>query len=188
MKKWIIVCLTFSLITACDIPSSTAPIRVAYLVQEGGQFSQSELSKHPEILVTSDFEEFKQAARQRVALWIDKNATQLIEEGWLDTMPQASYPIILIGYNNTLLSFRDTLRLCCFLGPQAPDYSDAEPGFSVIKRDSGELFAPITMLQGFRQSPTIDDILKISIDLLDGKITPTPRPTPPENVPTWSPQ
>lgn len=188
MKKWLILCLTLGLITSCDPSPSSAPIRVAYLVQEGGQFTKAELSQYPEILVTSDFQEFKQAARQRVALWIDKNATELIEEGWLDTMPQASYPIVLIGYNNTLLSFGYKLQLCCFGGPPAPDFSEAEPGFSVIMRDSGELGAPDTMLQGFKQTPTIDYVLKLSIDLLDGNITPTPSPTPPEGIATWAPQ
>lgn len=185
--KRMIACFIFSFVTACSLPSSTAPIRVAYLVQAGGQFTKAELSQYSEIFVTGDFDEFRQAARQRVALWIDKNATQLVEEGWLDTMPQALYPIVLIGYNSALLSFRDTLNTCCFLGPPSPDYSDAEPGFSVIMRESGELGAPITLLQGFKQTPTIDYILSLSIDLLDGKITPTPSPTPPKNVPTWSP-
>lgn len=188
MKKWLIFCLALGLIVACVPSSSTAPIRVAYLVQEGGQFTQTELSQYPEILVTSDFQKFKQTARHRVALWIDKNATQLIEEGWLDTMPQASYPIVLIGYNNCLLSFGITLKLCCFGGPIAPDFSDAEPGFSVIMRDSGELGAPTTILQGFKQTPTVDYILKLSIDLLDAKITPIPSPTPPKGVATWAPQ
>lgn len=176
--------LILGLLSSCSTSPST--IRVAYLVQQDGQLPQAELNKHPEILVTHNFEDFKLVARQRIALWIDKDATQLVEEGWLDTMPQASYPIIVVGYYDTLLSFKYKLGICCFLGPAEPDFSGAEPGFSVIERDSGESGTTITMLQGFKQAPTIDDILKISNDLLDGKINPTTAPQSP-NFPTPTP-
>ena len=59
------------------------------------------------------------------------------------------------------------------MGPVQPDYSDAEPGFSIIKRESGESGAQITMLEGFKQTPTVDNLLSISNDLLEGKIEPT---------------
>ena len=178
--------LMLVLLPACSLQASPS-IRVAYLVEQEGQLPQVELTRHPEIFVTSSFVAFKQAARQRIALWIDKNSTKLVDSNWLDQLPQASYPIIVIGYNDTLLAFRDSLNLCCFLGPAIPDYSGAEPGFSVIKRDSAGPFAAITMLEGFKQTPTVEGILQISIDLLDRKIRPTatlaspdvPTPTPP---------
>lgn len=186
------VFLVFSLfLTACNATNLTPQTRVAYLVQPGGHLSQADLVKHPEIFVTSSFNEFRQAARNRIALWIDKNATQLVEEGWLDEMPQASYPIVLVGYNAPWYAFGLQLEMCCFLGgPIGFDLSELEPGFSVIKRESGEFAAPITMLQGFKETPSVDAILKISNDLLDGKIVPTPSatlrpgissPTPPPN-------
>jgi hypothetical protein len=173
LMKLLTVLIAFGLLSACSATTSTASVRVAYLAQEGAQLSQSELDKYPEILVTNSFEKFKEAATYRIALWIDRNATQLVEEGWLDTMPQASYPIIVVGSNDTLLSFKYKLGICCFLGPAMPDFSDAEPGFSVIKRDSREPGAPITILQGFKQTSTVGDILKISNDILDGKVKPT---------------
>ena len=179
--------LIFSLLSSCSISPSPSTIRVAYLIQQTGQLSQTELNKHTEVLVTNSFEELKLAARNRIALWIDKDAAQLVEAGWLDTMPQASYPIIMIGYNDTLLSFKYKLRICCFLGPADPDFSGAEPGFSVIERDSGAPGAPITMLQGFKQAPTVDDILKISNYLLDGKIKPTIAAQPPIILVTATP-
>lgn len=181
--KLLTVLLAFGLLSACNTPAFDQSLRAAYLVQEGGQLSRNDLDKYPEILVTSSFDAFKEAASHRIALWIDKNATQLVEDGWLDTMPQASYPIIVVGYNDTLLSFKYKLGICCFLGPAMPDFSDAEPGFSVIKRDKGEPDASITMLQGFKQTPTVNDILKISNDLLDGKIKPTLVPSLPK-IPT----
>ena len=186
MKKLILFAWSMFLLSACRLQTSPAPIRVAYLVDHGCQLPQNELNKHPEILVTSSFAEFQAAARERIALWIDKNAVKLVDSQWLDELPQSSYPIILVGYNDTLLSFRDSLQLCCFLGPVQRDYSDAEPGFSVIKRDNGEPGAPITMLEGFKQTPTVDDILRISIDLLDGNIEPTAT-LPPPNISTPTP-
>lgn len=186
MKKLVLFSLLILiLLSACGLQAST-PIRVAYLVEQEGQLPQADLNKHPEILVTSNFVEFQKAASHRIALWIDKNAIKLVDSQWLDQLPQSSYPIIVIGYNDTLLSFRDSLQLCCFLGPALPDYSGAEPGFSVFKRDSGEPFAPITMLEGFKQTPTVEDILRISTDLLDGKIQPTAT-LPPPDVPTPTP-
>lgn len=187
MKKLILfLWLLPSLLSACGSQTSIVPIRVAYLVRQGGQLPEAELNRHPEILITDSFAEFQQAAHNPIALWIDKNAVKFVDSAWLDELPQSSYPIILVGYNDTLLSFRDSLQLCCFLGPALPNYSGAEPGFSVFKRESGEPAAQITMLEGFKQTPTVDDILNISIALLDGKIKPTAT-WPPHNIPTPTP-
>jgi len=57
-------------------------------------------------------------------------------------------------------------------------YPDANaPGFSVIERTNGEPDASVTLLQGFKQTPTVDELLKLSNDLLDGKIKPTAVPS-----------
>jgi len=185
-KRVLFLCFLLGFLSACITPVSATPIRVAYLVEQGGQLSQEELKKYPEILVTSTLADFQQAASNRIALWIDKNAVKLVDSQWLDELPQSSDPIILVGYNNTLLSFRDSLQLCCFMGPAQPDYSDAEPGFSIIKRESGEPGAQITMLEGFKQTPTVDDLLRISNDLLEGKIESTATSAQP-SVPTATP-
>jgi hypothetical protein len=161
------------LLSACSRPIS---IRAAYLSQpEDQQLPQAELDKHPEILVTHDLAEVKKTARHRVGLWIDKNAIKLVETGWLDKMPQASYPIVLVGYNDPLVAFGYQLQLCCFLGHVLTDeqYAATEGGFSVIERQSGESGAALIMIQGFQQQPTVEELLKISNDLLDGKIVPT---------------
>jgi hypothetical protein len=106
MKKLVFfLWFLLGLLSACDLQTPTAPIRVAYLVEQEGELSHDELNKHPEILVTSSFVVFQQAARNRIALWIDKNAVKLVDSQWLDALPQSSYPIILVGYNDTLLSF-----------------------------------------------------------------------------------
>ncbi|MGE5464729.1 MAG: hypothetical protein ACM3PS_15310 [Syntrophothermus sp.] len=184
MKKLVLFFLS-CLLVACSLPPQPPAIQAVYLVKQGGQLSENDLKKHPEILATDSFAEFQQAARQRIGLWIDKNAVTLVDSQWLDELPQSSYPIILVGYNDTLLSFRDSLELCCFMGPAGPDFSHAEPGFSVLQRESGEPGASITMLEGFRQTPTVEDLLRISNNLLDGRIQPTPTsPLPPIPTPT----
>ncbi len=179
--------LAAGILAACDPPVSSPSIRAAYLVQPGGQLSAADLAGYPEILVTGRFEEFQQAARRRVALWIDRNAIQLVEEGWLDEMPQASYPIVLVGYNYPYYAFGLQLGICCFLGHFETDHSGFEPGFSVIKRDSGDGSTQPAFLQGFKEIPSVDAILRISNDLLDGKIVPTPSRTPPPGLVTSTP-
>jgi hypothetical protein len=176
--KFVAVLLTIIFLAACSSAPAVAPIRAIYLVQREGQLPQAELDKHPEIFVTDSFEEFKKAARHRIGLWIDKNATQFVEEGWLDKMPQASYPIVLVGYNDPLVAFGYQLQLCCFMGHVLTDeeYAATESGFSVIERENGEPGAALILIQGFKQQPTVDELLKLSNDLLDGKVTPMPSP------------
>jgi hypothetical protein len=186
--KLVIILLALVFVSACSAQTPVVSIRAAYLTQESGQLPQKELDQHPEILVTHNFDEYKQAARQRIALWIDKSAIELVEEGWLDVIPQASYPIILVGYNDPLLAFKYSLTICCFLGPVMPDFSDAEPGFSVIGRANGQPGASVIMLQGFKQTSTLDDILKISNALLEGQIIPTPTLLPKVSMPTPTPE
>lgn len=187
--KFVTVLLTFVFLAACSFATSVAPIRAVYLVQGAGQLPQAELDKHPEILVTHSFAEFKKATRQRVGLWIDKNAIKLVEEGWLDKMPQASYPIVLLGYNDPLVAFGYQLQLCCFMGHVLTDqeYAATESGFSVMERESGEPGAAAIMIQGFPQQPTVEDILKISNELLDERMIHTPTASPGVTVQTATP-
>ncbi len=174
--KFVTVFVILVLLFACSRPIS---IRAAYLTHpEDQQLPQAELDKHPEILVTHDFEEFKKAARHHIGLWIDKNAIELVEGGWLDRMPQASYPMVMVGSNEPWIAFGIELQMCCFTGYIMTDeeYAATESGFSVMERESGEPGAALIMIQGFKQQPTVDDILKISNDFLDGKVTPMPSP------------
>ena len=161
------------LLSACGLMPST-PIRAAYLVHSPGQLPRAELAQHPEILVTSSFAAFQRAARQRIGLWVDINALDLVDSSWFDQMPQAAYPIIVIGYGDSLHAFKNGLGICCFLGPAGtyPGYDD--PGYSVIMRASGEMGATTIFAQDFKQPPHVEDILRINNELLDGNIAPTP--------------
>ena len=170
-------------------PAAAISLRAIYLVQSPGQLAESDLQAHPEIKVTNTFSDLKQLARSRVALWIDKNATSLIEDSWLDRPPQVYYPIVLVGYNDSLYSFKYVLRICCFSGPAGIDWSTKvlEPGFSVIQREGANgALSGTTFAQGYNQMPQVRDILSITNALLDGTLKPTPTsivtaasPTPP---------
>ncbi len=167
------ICLPVLLfLSACSISTPQSTYRAVYLVREGGQLAEADLDKHAEILVTNDFEVFKQAARNKIVLWVDKNATQLVASDWITTEPQAYYPIIVIGYNDPLRSFKYSLLTDCFLGPINPDFSDSEPGFSVFEKQRDNSTA-CGITQGFKLIPTIDDILKVSNALLDGTFVET---------------
>jgi hypothetical protein len=167
------------LLPACSLPSSTR-IRAAYLVHSPGQLFRSELAGHPEIFVTSSFAAFQRAARQRIGLWVDSNALDRVDSSWFDQMPQAAYPIIVVGYGDSLHSFRDGLGICCYAGPATlyPGYDD--PGYSVIMRTSGEMGAATIFAQDFKQPAHVEDILRINNELLDGNIPPTPTYIPPQ--------
>jgi hypothetical protein len=141
-------------------------------VQVGGQLASAELAGHPEILVTNSYAEFKQAARRRIALWVDKNATQLVDPEWINSMPQATYPIFVIGYNFPLLALNMKLGVGGFIGhPLSQEgIAGAEGGFSAIEKTSNEPGAPVILVGGYKQTPTVVRLLRLSNDLLDGKI------------------
>ncbi len=170
-------------------PSVTPPppIRALYLVQSPGQLAASDLQAHPEAVATNTFPDFKQRARSRVALWIDKNATTLIDGNWLDQPPQMYYPIVLVGYHYAFYSFKYVLLICCFGGPAGidPNAKDLEPGFSVIQREGANgLLSGTTFGQGYNQTPQVQDILNITNALLDGTLKPTAPPTITASTPT----
>lgn len=157
----------------------TTPIRAIYLVQNPGQLNAGDLRAHPEVMVTNTFSDLEQHAHSRVALWIDKNATTLIKPYWLDQPPQMYYPTVLVGYNDTLYSFKYVLRICCFSGPAGIDWSTKvlEPGSSVIEREGANgSVSGATFIQGYNQPPRVQELLSITDALLDSTLKPTPTP------------
>lgn len=173
--------LAFAFLSGCNNFGATASsneIRAVYLVQDSGELAEQDLRAHPEVIVTNDVNEFKKYARDQVALWIDGNAVNLVSDGWLDQAPQAYYPIVLVGYNDLLYSFRDQLKICCFAGPAVNrDANALAPGFSVMLREKGDAFPYAKYRRAFKQVPTVTEILAITNGLLDGTIRPTPTPT-----------
>lgn len=159
--------------TSAENPSSNQSepniISAIYLVQGQGQLAASDLRLHPEVMVTNSFDEFKRHSQAKVALWIDKNAVSLVNMDWLHQAPQKYYPLVLVGYNDALYSFRETLLGFPISGP-AIDWSAVtlEPGFSVwmIREETSSSIS--TYMMGYAQPPTVDAILTITNALLKG--------------------
>jgi hypothetical protein len=162
-------------------PALPTPVRITavYLTQAPDQLSADDLRAHPEVQVVRSFDEFKQLVQTKVALWIDRNAVGLIPSPWLEEKPQRYYPLVLIGYNDTLYSFKYILGICCFGGPIV-DWSTKtiEPGFSIMLRDTSDSppFPNVVFLQGYNQTPQVKDILEITNALLEGRLKPTATP------------
>jgi len=177
MKSFTAIMIMLMLVGCAPIPINTAwprtnqpgpnGISAIYLVQNQGQLAASDLQSHPEVMVTNSFDEFKRHGRAKVALWIDKNAVSLVNMDWLHQAPQKYYPLVLVGYNDALYSFRETLAGFPISGP-AIDWSTAtlEPGFSVwmIRKETSSSLS--TYMMGYVQPPTVDAILTISNALL----------------------
>jgi hypothetical protein len=174
--------LVFLSLTRCNFQASgnnVSRLKAVYLVHGQGELSSDDLRAHPEVVVVQTFDEFKQYANQKVALWIDQSATPFTTEQqtWINEAPQAYNPIVLVGYSDTLYSFRDLLGLCCFMGP--PIDGKVEPGFSVIQREeTNEPDSPgVSFLQGYHQQLTVQTILEITNALLEGRLKATPTAT-----------
>ncbi len=141
-----------------------------YLIPiSGGQITREDLNAHPEILAVTDFASLTSQTKRHIAIWIDKDAVNLLPEGWLNREPQKYYPIVLVGYNNALYSMREKLNLPMFgLGGPLVDWSKQklEPGFSVwmIEKDSpNEIPA---FMKGYVEPVTAERILEVSNGLL----------------------
>jgi len=194
--KQLAVILFFLSIVGCSFNTSTkeaasASFKAVYFFQRETQISSEDLQLHPEVVTVQTFDDFKQYAHKKIALWIDQSATPFNseEEKWINEAPQTYYPIVLIGTSDTLHAFRDLLRLDGFMGP-APDYPGINaPGFSVIQWEAKDnLGFHALILNGYNQKPTVQSILEITNALLEGKLNPAPTiPFIPPATPTMVP-
>lgn len=144
--------------------NSGVPIKAIYLVQGNGQLSQEDLQAHPEVVITDNFDEFKELAESQVALWIDINSSGLVDIGWLGERPQIYYPVVLIGNSKDSCIFFGGLQYFLFEVPApAPgeeDYCNTpSPGFSVniLIADSDGNWSRGNM-HGYEETPTVQGI------------------------------
>jgi len=150
-------------------PASSS-FRAVYLVQNPDQISMDDLQSHPEVMVINSFDGFKQHAQAKVALWIDKDAIELLDQQWLHITPQKYYPLVLVGYNEPLYAFREVLSGFGIEGPDADwNAMTLEPGFSVwmLREETGSSLS--AFMKGYNQKPTVQDILDITNALLETK-------------------
>jgi len=150
--------------------TSAGSAKAVYLTQDGGTLPNSELQAHPEVIVVTSFEDFREEAQTIIALWVDKNAVDLlsVDNEWIHQPPQRYYPVVLVGYNNALYSFRDVLGGFGIEGPYMDWQSVAlEPGFSVwmITEDRGQ-YSVSSIMRGYEEIPSVESILAITNDLL----------------------
>lgn len=99
------------MVGACAPAATAVPVRAVYLVNGSGVLTPSDLQAHPEILVVHSFDELAAHAQSKVAIWIDKSATPFEDSSWLNEAPQAWYPMAMVGYHDTLYSFKVHARL-----------------------------------------------------------------------------
>jgi len=150
------------LISGC-VPKPETPVKAVYFVQGAGQLSREELQAHPEVKVTDKFDELKEIAQAKVAIWIDINTVDLVDLEWLGQNPQALYPVVLVGNGAETCAFFKTVHYFTFEPPCCLECSSPPPGFSVnIQTDTSE-----GHMQGYGTSPNVQDILDVTNPLLD---------------------
>jgi hypothetical protein len=121
--------------------------------------------------------EFRQHTQTKVALWIDKNAVDLIRGYSLGDPIHQYYPIVFVGSSDPVYAFHDVLQIDSkYEGPPAADTDAArdanliEPGFSAWifleePQDREEAWS-----SGYPDTPSVQKILEITNMLLEGKI------------------
>lgn len=154
------------------VKQETANIKAVYLVlQNSGMLSQDELKQRTEVAVVNSFDELKKYIDEKVPILIDKDAINMIENGWLQKEPQKKYPIVLVGYNDSLYSFREKMPAFGIKGPQIDwTKTSLEPGFSVWMLREENASSKSAFMRGYKVKPTVELILNVTNALLENKI------------------
>jgi hypothetical protein len=152
-------------------PSPTIAPKALYLVRDSGQIATADLGQHPEVVVVHTFADVQQQLTSpETSIWIDKNALGIIPTDWLMQAPQKFCPLVIVGYNNALYAFRESLPGFGIGEPIIGPYlewntQEIEAGFSVWILQP-RIDAPETkytaVMQGYDQQPTITAIYAIT--------------------------
>jgi hypothetical protein len=146
-------------------------IKAVYLAPEnGGQLSEGEIEKYPEVIRVTSSNELEKSASKKTAIWIDKDAVHLLDSDWLQKKSESQIPIVLIGYKDALYSFREKLSGFGIEGPDV-DWSqkELEPGFSVWILNKKTNSSRSAFMKGYDSIPNVGEILSITNMLLEGK-------------------
>lgn len=150
------------------IPENNGIVAV-YLAPKNSQvISESDLNAHPEILKITDFATLTTYInRYIIPIWIDKDALDILPQGWLNQSPQKFYPIIVLGCGDPLYALRDKLGLPVY-GPYV-DWSNQtiESGFSVWMLKIEPQGNITSVMQGYEGGINISNILKASNTLFN---------------------
>jgi hypothetical protein len=168
MKKIVLSSIILLMVACTATPTSTpeATYKAIYLVQENGQLSKADLQAHPEVRVTSSFEEFRKLAKNKTSLWIDVNAVKLVDKDWLKEKPQRFYPIVFIGFSDTLCAFRETLGGFGIIQGPYVDCSSPPPGYSIWMLEEENSSSVSAFMRGYEEVPTVKNILEKTDPLL----------------------
>lgn len=163
----ILAILAFSLI-GCNSKKKIT-IKAVYLVPEnGGQLTKADIDKYPQVIRVTSFRELKRLTSKNTAVWIDKDSVKSVDLNWVVEKAQSKIPIVLIGYNNEIYSFREKLPCFGIKGPYI-DWSKykLEPGYSIwMYKDKANTSA---FAKGYDSVPDTKQILSITNMLLEGK-------------------
>ena len=165
-----LVITILSLIGCTNKTENTA--KVIYLApKDGGQLTTDDINKYPEVIRVSDFNKFKKLVSKNTAIWIDKDAVDLLDLNWVQKEAESKIPIVLIGYNNALYSFREKLSGFGIVGPNV-DWSqeNLESGFSIWMLKSETNSSTFSFMEGYDLSPSVKQILSITNNLISDKL------------------
>jgi hypothetical protein len=148
-------------------PGGEEGIQAIYLApQNGGLITDAELKKYPQILKVTDFKTLNSyTSTYIIPIWIDKDAIDLLPQGWVNEYPQKFYPIIVVGYSNALYAMREKLNLPIH-GPWI-DWSKETlgPGFSAWMIEEYGESGMSSFMKGYQEEINVSHILEISNDL-----------------------
>jgi hypothetical protein len=147
------------------------PIKAIYLApRSGAQLSGDELRKYQEITVVNNFKDVKNRTGEKVAIWIDKSAIDLVDQNWLHQDPQRYYPIVILGYNNALYSFREKMSGFGIEGPSV-DWSNEklDGGFSIWMLQEATSTSTSAFMNGYDLPLSVEGILSKTNRLLENQ-------------------
>jgi len=148
-------------------PGGGEGIQAIYLApQNGGLITNTELKNYPQILKVTDMKTLNSyTSTYIIPIWIDKDAIDLLPQGWVNEYPQKFYPIIVVGYSNALYAMREKLNLPIH-GPDV-DWSKVtlEPGFSVWMIKSLSEDSISSTMKGYQEEINVSHILEVSNEL-----------------------
>jgi hypothetical protein len=117
--------------------------------------------------------EYKAAGDKEVVKKLKKFMEEEAIPVWLQKLPQANYPLVVVGYGNKQTAFEmPSLAIGVSL--------DERPGFSVKqrKRPNNSVSPETIFEEGYvTDKPHVEDILRITNGLLDGTLKLAPEPT-----------
>lgn len=144
--------------------STVNSIKAVYFADKKDGRLQEDITKYPEVIKVNTFEELRKVVGENpdIDIWIDKNAADLLEVGWLSEAPQKYNLLVMIGCDNALYSFREILNL----GIEGPSINWNETkvgdGFSVWKLVEDNSDGSKQLCEGYSKMPTVEGIFEIT--------------------------